>query len=81
MKIDAKIAFSDEVAEKLDRNWIRVPVDIDYVEDNEDSVKTWVMNELEVMFNQAFNYEDFKITNMDEVLEEIKFDEFEDKIN
>ena len=81
MKIDAKIEFSDEVAEKLDRNWIRVPVDIDYVEDNEDSVNTWVMNELEVMFSQAFNYEDFKITNMDEVLEEIKFDEFEDQIN
>ena len=81
MKIDAKIEFSDEVAEKLDRNWIRVPVDIDYVEDNEDSVKTWVMNELEEMFSQAFNYEDFNITNMDEVLEEIKFDEFEDKIN
>lgn len=81
MKIDAKIEFSDEVAEKLGRNWIRVPVDIDYVEDNEDSVKTWVMNELEEMFSQAFSYEDFKITNMDEVLEEIKFDEFEDKTN
>ena len=81
MKIDAKVTFSDEVAEKLDRNWIRVPVDIDYVEDNEDSVKTWVMNELEVTFNQAFNYEDFKIFNMDEILDEIKFDEFEDKIN
>ena len=52
MKIDAKIEFSDEVAEKLDRNWIRVPVDIDYVEDNEDSVKTWVMNELEEMFRE-----------------------------
>ena len=81
MKIDAKIIFSKEVADKLDRSWIRVPVDIDYVESNEDSIKEWVMNELNEVFNQAFCYEDFEITNMDEIFEEIDFNEFENKTN
>lgn len=81
MKIDAKIIFSKEVADKLDRSWIRVPVDIDYVESNEDSIREWVMNELNEVFNQAFCYEDFEITNMDEILEEIDFNEFENKTN
>lgn len=79
MKIDAKIEFSDEVANKLDRNFARVPVDIDYVEDNSSSIRTWVCNELEDMFGQAFMNDDFKITNMDELIETIKFDEFENK--
>lgn len=81
MKIDAKISFNDNIADELDRNWVRVPVDIDYVEDNEDSVHTWVVNELEDMFGRPFMNEDFEITNMDELIEEIKFNEFEDKVN
>ena len=81
MKIDAKIEFSNEVAKVLDRDWIRVPVDIDYVEDSEDSVHAWVVNELEEMFGRPFMNDDFEIKNMDEVIEEIKFNEFEDKTN
>lgn len=81
MKIDAKITFSKEVADKLDRDWVRVPVDIDYVEATEDSIREWVMNELNEAFNRAFCYEDFEITNMDEIFEEIDFNEFENKTN
>ena len=81
MKIDAKIIFSKEVADKLDRSWIRVPVDIDYVEDNAESVYTWVVNELEEMFGCSFMNDDFEITNMNELIEELKFNEFENKTN
>lgn len=81
MKIDAKITFSKEVADKLDRDWIRVPVDMDYVEDNTNSVYTWVVNELEEMFGRPFMNDDFEITNMHELIEELKFNEFENKIN
>ena len=81
MKIDAKITFSKEVADKLDRDWVRVPVDIDYVEDNAESVYTWVVNELEEMFGRPFMNDDFEITNMHELIEELKFNEFENKTN
>lgn len=81
MKIDAKIEFSKEIAKKLDRDWVRVPVDIDYVEDNADAVYTWIVNELEEMFGQPFMNDDFEIMNMHEIIEEIKFNEFEDKTN
>ena len=81
MKIDAKITFSKEVAEKLDRDYVRVPVDMDYVEDSTNSVYTWVVNELEEMFGRPFMNDDFEITNMHELIEELKFNEFENKTN
>ena len=60
---------------------MRVPVDIDYVEDNAESVYTWVVNELEEMFGRPFMNDDFEITNMHELIEELKFNEFENKTN
>ncbi len=81
MKIDAKIEFSPSTAAKLGRDQAIVPVDIDYVEDNEDAVNEWVLIELENMFGQSFKYDDFRVTNIDEVIEDIKFDEFESKVN
>lgn len=79
MKIDARINFSDQMAEKLERSSIRVPVDMDYVSDDSAEMIEWVRNELEEMFGSSFNDEDFEVMNMDEILEDIKFDEFEDK--
>ena len=81
MKIDAKIEFSPSTAAKLGRDQAIVPVDIDYVEGNEDAVNEWVLIELESMFGQSFKYDDFRVNNMDEVIEDIKFDEFESKVN
>lgn len=81
MKIDAKVEFSPSAAAKLGHDQVKVQVDIDYVEDNEDAVNEWVLIELENMFGQPFKYDDFQITNMDEVIEDIKFDEFESKVN
>ena len=81
MKIDAKVEFSSSAAAKLGRDYVNVPVDIDYVEDNEDAVNEWVLIELESMFGQSVKHDDFNVTNMDEVIEDIKFDEFESKVN
>lgn len=81
MKIDAKVEFSPAKEKELNRSWFRIPVDIDYVEDNESSVNEWVANELEEAFGRKFMLDDFTVTNMDEVLEEIKFDEFDKKAN
>ena len=72
MKIDARINFSDQMAEKLERRAIRVPVDMDYVSDDSAEVIEWVRNELEEMFGHSFNDEDFEVMNMDKILEDIK---------
>ena len=79
MKIDAKVEFKDNVAEELDRSFVRVPVDIDYVEADEDDIISWITDKLENMFGRTFCSEDFKVSNMTELVEEIKFDEFKDK--
>lgn len=81
MKIDAKVEFDDATAKELDRSWFRVPVDIDYVHADEADIREWVANELVDAFGRPFNDESFKITNMQELIEEINFSEFEDKIN
>lgn len=81
MKIDAKVEFNKEVAEQLDRDFVRVPVDIDYVSPYESDIYEWVGNELGEMFGRSFSDDEFTITNLEEIVEEINFDEFEDKVN
>ena len=81
MKIDAKVEFSDEVASQLERSFVRVPVDMDYVEGNEQDIRSWIANELEDMFGRSFMQEDFEVKNMEDIIEEINFDDFEDKVN
>jgi len=79
MKIDAKVVFDDAVANEVGHNRTSVAVDMDYVEANEDAVKEWVANELEAMFGRSFANDQFTITNIDDIVESINFDEFEDK--
>ena len=79
MKIDANVSFSENIAEYLERTSVKIPVDMDYVSADSAEVTEWVRNELEEMFGCSFNDEDFEITNMDEILEEIEYDEFLDK--
>lgn len=81
MKIDAKVKFNKKVAEGLDRDFVRVPVDIDYVSPYESDIYEWVGNELGEMFGRTFGDDEFTITNLEEIVEEINFDEFEDKVN
>ena len=80
MKIDAKVRFNDTLANELDRDTVSVPVDIDYVEGNRESVVEWVRQELEEMFGRSFCDEDFEILNIDEIVEDITFDEFQSKV-
>lgn len=79
MKIDARVEFDEATAAELFRDYVRVPVDMDYVEADYESVHDWVSNELETMFGRSFMREQFTIVNMDEIVEAISFDEFEDK--
>ena len=81
MKIDANIEFSEIIAKEIGEFSCKIPVDIDYVDDDYESINDWVRNELEYKWNRPFFDDDFTITNMDELVENIKFDEFQDKTN
>lgn len=79
MKIDAEVELSDSKEEDLGESFVKVSVDADYVEGNADSVKEWVRNELEQRYGGTFCDEDFTIANLDNIVEDIAFDEFEQK--
>lgn len=79
MKIDAEVELSGSKEEDIGESFVKVPVDADYVEGNAESVKEWVRNELEQRYGEIFCDEDFTITNLDSIVEDIAFDEFEQK--
>ena len=79
MKIDAEVELSGPKEKDVGESFVKVPVDIDYVEGNAGSVKEWVRNALEEKYGGAFGDEDFTITNLDDIVEDIAFDEFEQK--
>ena len=81
MKIDAEVELSDSKEKDSGESFVKVPVDIDYVEGNADSVKEWVRNALEEKYGSVFSDEDFTITNLDNIVEDIAFDEFEQKMS
>ena len=79
MKIDAEVELSDSKEKDIGELFVKVPVDIDYVEGNADSVKEWVRNALEEKYGGAFGDDDFTIANLDDIVEDITFDEFKRK--
>lgn len=79
MKIDAEVELSGPKEKDVGESFVKVPVDIDYVEGDADSVKEWVRNALEEKYGSVFSDEDFTITNLDDIVEDIAFDEFEQK--
>lgn len=79
MKIDAEVELGGSKEEDLGESFVKVPVDVDYVEGNAESVKEWVRNELEQQYGETFYDEDFTITNLDNIVEDIAFGEFEQK--
>ena len=81
MKIDAEVELSNSKEKGIGESFIKVPVDIDYVEGNADSVKEWVRNALEEKYGSVFSDEDFTITNLGDIVEDIAFDEFEQKMS
>lgn len=81
MKIGASVIFNPDIAEVINAKWVTVNVDMDYVEADENDVTEYVATELEEMYGRSFSTDEFEITNMADILEDIKFDEFLDKTN
>ncbi len=80
MKIDACVVLSDAKAESCGVDRVKVPVDMDYVESSPFSVKEWVSFELEKMLGGTFTHDDFEIANMEDIVEDLAFDEFKDAV-
>jgi len=76
MKIEAHVDFHKPEGDVYGCD---VDIDEDYIEDNADSILEYVSNELYEMFGHSFDYDDFEVTNMQELIEELAFDEFERK--
>lgn len=81
MKIDANVEFGEIISKEIGEFSCKIPVDMDYVDDDYENIKDYVRNELEYKWHRPFLDRDFIITNMDELVENIKFDEFQNKTN
>lgn len=81
MKIDADVEFSEVMSKEIGEFSCKMPIDIDYVADDVEDITETVRERLEDKWHRPFLDRDFIITNMDELLEELKFDEFERKVN
>lgn len=71
MKIDAKVSFNPEMTELLGRCRATVPVDMDYVKANSESIEEWVKNEIDEMFGcscDAHGPLPFVICNIDRLV-------------
>lgn len=82
MKIDANVWFNPVLTKRLGVCQTRVPVDMDYVESSSESIEEWVRNELEDKFGISIDEagpEPFVIENINDIIEDIKFEEFQDK--
>lgn len=76
MKLEANVSFHKPEGDVYGCD---VNIDKDYVEDNADSILEYVANELYEMFGHSFDYDDFEVTNMQALIEELAYDEFERK--
>lgn len=79
MKVDAKVVFRDkDIVNSLGgREYVIVPVDIDYVSADESEIIEWILNEmndddLSKMFGRQFIAEDIRVENMNLILAEIE---------
>lgn len=69
MKLVANVEFHKPEGDTCRCN---VNVDADYVEDNANSILEYISNELYEMFGHSFDYDDFKVMNMQEIIEDLK---------
>lgn len=79
MKIQAIVEFPRPVGDCEVGDSIHVDVDMDYVTPYESDIREYVANELAEIFGRSFGDDEFEITNLEDLIEDIKFDEFERK--
>lgn len=85
MKIDAKIKWLiDEPQLGIEVDKLEtVAVDIDYIEPTQDELTDWIENSLAEKYGTSFymSQDDFTIMNMNDLIEDISYDEFQDKVD
>ena len=81
MKIDAEVEFIAPVASLLETKNATVQVDIDYVDtDDETDIYEYVANELYTIFGRSFSRDEFTITNMEDILEDMILEDMREMI-
>lgn len=85
MKIEAYIDIVEANTDNVLDTAV-VDVDMDYVADNEDSVVEWIENSdiwstISSNWQQGGKLVQFNVTNMQDIIDELTFDEFERKTN
>ena len=85
MKIEAYIDIVEANTDNVLDTAV-VGVDMDYVADNEDSVVEWIENSdtwstIFSNWQQGGKLVQFNVTNMQDIIDELAFDEFERKTN
>lgn len=68
MKIESNVSFHRPEG---DIYGCVVDIDEDYVYADEDSILEYVSYELYKMFGHSFDYDDFEVTNMQEIIDDL----------
>lgn len=79
MKLVAKVNITGQKGETYGEQTVKVDVDADYVTPYESDIREYVANELAEIFGCSFGDDEFEITNLEDLIEDMKFDEFEHK--
>ena len=79
MKLEANVEFVDNAVEKAGCQKTAVWIDSDYVESTYAEVVHAVEDALWKKFKKSFTGLDFKVTNIDDIVEDLAYDEFKDK--
>ena len=75
-KVETKTPIDETIATSVNKhnNTIKVNVDADYVTACEDDIREYVANELAEMFGRSFGDDEFEITNLNELMEDLSCD-------
>lgn len=81
MKIDAKVTFKGQLKNDMQVQTTSVPIDLDYVECNEDDVIEWIRQHLENNCHCPVMNEDFTVENMEDIMRELAILEYNNNDN
>lgn len=79
MKLEAYVTFPKQVGDCVPGDTIHVDVDADYVSPFESDIREWVANELAELFGRSFGDDEFEITNLDQLMEDLNYEEYMEK--
>lgn len=71
MKIDANVEIVSSLAKEIDKDNVTITIDLDYITPYESDIYDDIAYKLEEKFHRPFSHDDFDVTNLQEIVEEI----------